>query len=116
MTHQDTDVLVLGAGIVGICNAIALNEKGFNVTLVDRDEPSEATSFGNAGVISQWACIPQSMPGLWKKVPKWLLDPSGPLSIRWSIKPYSLTLAWVAKEFIRPALGPSGVSIGHNLP
>ena len=55
MTHQDTDVLVLGAGIVGICNAIALNEKGFNVTLVDRDEPSEATSFGNAGVISQWA-------------------------------------------------------------
>ena len=52
MTHQDTDVLVLGAGIVGICNAIALNEKGFNVTLVDRDEPSEATSFGNAGVIS----------------------------------------------------------------
>ena len=43
MTHQDTEVLVLG--IVGICNAIALNEKGFNVTLVDRDEPSDATSF-----------------------------------------------------------------------
>ncbi len=33
-----------------------------------------------------------------------------------SIKPYSLTLAWVAKEFMSPALGPSGVSIGHNLP
>ncbi len=33
-----------------------------------------------------------------------------------SIKPYSLTLAKVAKEFIRPILGPSGVSIGHILP
>ena len=98
MTHQDTDVLVLGAGIVGICNAIALNERGFNVTLVDRDEPSEATSFGNAGVISQWACIPQSMPGLWKKVPKWLLDPSGPLSIRWSYFPRMLP--WLV-EFLK---------------
>ena len=98
MTDQDTDVLVLGAGIVGICNAIALNEKGFNVTLVDRDEPSEATSFGNAGVISQWACIPQSMPGLWKKVPKWLLDPSGPLSIRWSYFPRMLP--WLV-EFLK---------------
>ena len=33
-----------------------------------------------------------------------------------SIKPYSLTLACVAREFMRPAFGPSGVSIGHNLP
>jgi D-amino-acid dehydrogenase len=80
-------VLVLGAGIVGICNALALQEKGYQVTLIDKNEPSDATSFGNAGVISQWACIPQSMPGLWKNVPKWLLDPNGPLSIRWSYFP-----------------------------
>tara|TARA_B100001123_G_scaffold286931_1_gene319804 strand:+ start:664 stop:1926 length:1263 start_codon:yes stop_codon:yes gene_type:complete len=85
--QKSDDVLVLGAGIVGICNALALSEKGFKVTLVDKDEPSDATSYGNAGVISQWACIPQSMPGLWKKVPKWLLDPKGPLSIRWSYMP-----------------------------
>ena len=80
-------VLVLGAGIVGICNALALQEKGYQVTLIDKNEPSDATSFGNAGVISQWACVPQSMPGLWKNVPKWLLDPNGPLSIRWSYFP-----------------------------
>ena len=84
---QNNKVLVLGAGIVGICNALALREKGFEVTLIDKNEPSDATSYGNAGVISPWACIPQSMPGLWKKVPKWLLDPSGPLSIRWSYLP-----------------------------
>ena len=89
MTHnkQNNKVLVLGAGIVGICNALALREKGFEVTLIDKNEPSDATSYGNAGVISPWACIPHSMPGLWKKVPKWLLDPSGPLSIRWSYLP-----------------------------
>ena len=85
--NQTKKILVLGAGIVGICNALALREKGFEVTLVDKNEPSDATSYGNAGVISQWACIPQSMPGLWKKVPKWLFDPNGPLSIRWSYLP-----------------------------
>jgi D-amino-acid dehydrogenase len=85
--NQTKKILVLGAGIVGICNALALREKGFEVTLIDKNEPSDATSYGNAGVISQWACIPQSMPGLWKKVPKWLFDPNGPLSIRWSYLP-----------------------------
>ena len=82
-----TDAIVIGAGIVGVCTALALRERGFRVRLLDRDGPSEATSYGNAGVISPWSCIPQSMPGLWKSVPKWLLDPGGPLAIRWSHLP-----------------------------
>ena len=41
MTDQDMDVLVLGAGIVGICNAIALNEKGFNCLLYTSDAADE---------------------------------------------------------------------------
>ncbi len=96
----DTDnkeVLVIGAGIVGICTALALLEKGFDVRIIDRDGPAEGTSFGNAGVISPWSCVPQSLPGIWKKVPKWLLDPEGPLSLRWS---YAPRLApWLLKFF-----------------
>jgi D-amino-acid dehydrogenase len=38
-------------------------------------------------VISPWSCVPQSMPGLWKSVPKWLLDPEGPLNVRWAYFP-----------------------------
>jgi len=89
-TLPDTDtrkVTVIGAGIVGICTALALQEKDFEVSIIDRDAPAEGASHGNAGVISPWSCVPQSLPGLWKNVPKWLLDPEGPLSVRWSYAP-----------------------------
>jgi D-amino-acid dehydrogenase len=76
-------VTILGAGIVGICTALSLLEKGYGVQLVDRDPPAEGASHGNAGVVSPWTCVPQSMPGLWKSVPKWTLDPEGPVAIRW---------------------------------
>ncbi|WP_027246020.1 NAD(P)/FAD-dependent oxidoreductase [Leisingera daeponensis] len=76
------DVTVLGAGIVGICSALSLAERGLRVRLIDRDAPGQATSYGNAGIISPWSVVPQSMPGLWKKVPGWLLDPLGPVTVK----------------------------------
>ncbi len=76
-------VTILGAGIVGICTALSLLEKGYGVRLVDRDPPAEGASHGNAGVVSPWTCVPQSMPGMWKSLPKWTLDPEGPVAIRW---------------------------------
>ena len=74
--------LVVGAGIVGICCALSLLEKGEQVTLIDRDAPGQGASYGNAGVISPWSNVPQSLPGVWKSIPKWLLDPEGPVAIR----------------------------------
>jgi D-amino-acid dehydrogenase len=88
-------VIVVGAGIVGICTALALQDKGFDVSIIDRDGPAEGASYGNAGVISPWSCVPQSLPGLWKSVPKWLLDPEGPLSVRWSYAPRMIP--WLLK-------------------
>ncbi|MEP2717833.1 FAD-dependent oxidoreductase [Pseudophaeobacter sp.] len=81
------DVTVLGAGIIGLCTALSLLEKGLKVRLIDRDDPGQATSFGNAGIISPWSVVPQSMPGLWKKVPGWLLDPLGPVTVKPSYLP-----------------------------
>lgn len=78
---------VVGAGIVGICSALSLQERGLAVTLIDPNPPAEAASYGNAGVISTWSCIPQSMPGIWKNVPKWLFDAEGPVALRWSYLP-----------------------------
>lgn len=91
------EAIVVGAGIIGICTALALKEKGFDVRVIDRDGPAEGTSFGNAGVISPWSCVPQSMPGIWKNVPKWLLDPDGPLSLRWAYAPR--LIPWMLKFF-----------------
>ena len=57
------------------------------VRLIDRGDPGQETSFGNAGVISPWSIIPQAMPGIWKSIPKMLLSPDGPLSVRASFWP-----------------------------
>lgn len=77
------DVSILGAGIVGIHTAIQLQRKGYATVLIDRDEPAAGCSSGNAGIIATYGVTPVSLPGLWKQVPKMLLDPSGPLSLRW---------------------------------
>ena len=57
-----SDVIVLGAGIVGIGAALNLQEKGRSVTLVDRSGPGEGTSFGNAGLIQCEAVKPYTFP------------------------------------------------------
>jgi D-amino-acid dehydrogenase len=96
------EAIVIGAGIVGICAALALQDKGFTVSVIDRDGPAEGASHGNAGVISPWSCVPQSLPGIWKSVPKWLLAHQGPLAVRWAYAPR--LLPWLVKFFQAGAL------------
>jgi D-amino-acid dehydrogenase len=80
-------IAVIGAGIVGVCCAAWLQRKGWQVSLVDHGEPGHGTSFGNTGVIAPSAFLPVAMPGMLKQVPKWIIDPHGPLRIRWSYLP-----------------------------
>ena len=81
-------VTVVGAGIVGVCCARWLQREGFDVTLVDREEPGAATSYGNAGIIaSVEQSLPLSSPALLRAVPGMLLDRNGPLVFRWRYLP-----------------------------
>lgn len=57
-----TDVIVLGAGMVGIASALHLLERGRSVALVDRRAPAGETSFGNAGLIQSEAVMPYPFP------------------------------------------------------
>ena len=57
-----TDIIVLGAGIVGVCAAIHLRRRGHDVLLVDRREPGGETSFGNAGIIQREGVRPRAFP------------------------------------------------------
>lgn len=68
--------------MVGLCCAYALHARGVKVTLVDRDPAGDKTSYGNAGALAISECVPHSLPGQIWSIPKWLLDPMGPLSIR----------------------------------
>ena len=75
-------VTVLGAGMVGVSCALALQAKGWSVTLVDQQAPGEETSHGNAGVISRSSLLPFNRPGLWQNLPAMLLRPGPNLKIR----------------------------------
>lgn len=57
-----SDVVVLGAGIVGVSVALHLQAKGRKVTLLDRRAPGEETSYGNAGLIERASVVPYSFP------------------------------------------------------
>lgn len=88
MSGHKGHVTVIGAGIVGVSSAAFLQREGFDVTIVDKLDPGFGTSFGNAGSVSPSAILPVAMPGMMKKLPGWLLDPLGPLTIRWSYLPF----------------------------
>jgi D-amino-acid dehydrogenase len=75
-------VIVVGGGIVGLATAAHLLRSGARVMVIDRRGPGEATSFGNAGGLSETSTLPMAMPGILKDVPRWLIDPDGPLHVR----------------------------------
>ncbi len=77
-------VTVLGAGMVGVSCALALQAKGWRVTLVDQQAPGEETSHGNAGVLSRSSFLPFNRPGLLQSLPSMLLRPGPQLKIRTS--------------------------------
>lgn len=87
-------ILVLGAGIVGVNAALALQKRGYDVTIVDDRGPGLGTSFGNAGCIAVAEITPISMPGLIWHVPRMLLDPLGPLAISWKYLPQLTPWLW----------------------
>lgn len=92
---------VIGAGVVGLATALRLQQEGNSVALIDRNGPGEMTSRGNAAGIAWTDVTPLASKDIWKKIPSWLLDPLGPLSVR---PGYALQiLPWMAR-FCRSAL------------
>ena len=84
--------------MVGVCAASYLQRDGHKVFLVEPGEPGRGASFGNAGALNASSVTPASMPGVMWNVPRWLADPLGPLSLRWSYLP--MVAPWLVR-FIR---------------
>jgi D-amino-acid dehydrogenase len=75
-------VIVLGGGIIGLCSAYYLNKAGHDVTLIDRGDISQGTSFGNAGYICPSHFIPLASPGIIAMGLKWMLSSTSPFYIK----------------------------------
>lgn len=76
-----SEVIVIGAGIIGISIALKLQLEGKQVLILDRKGVASETSAGNAGAFAFSDIIPLATPGIMRKAPKWFIDPLGPLSI-----------------------------------
>ena len=85
---------IIGAGIQGVCAALFLQKKGYQVTLFDRDEPGNAASYGNAGHFSPYAAVPLNRPDVVTDIPAMLLSSRGPLALKWNHVPKMIPWFW----------------------
>ena len=94
---------VIGAGIIGTALAHALQRRGRDVVLLERDAPGKGASFGNMASIAVTEFMPASRPSVWKQISGWMLDPEGPVRVRPAYMPKLLPwfLRFVAAS--RPA-------------
>src|SRR5438270_2226440 len=92
---NEADVVVLGAGIVGVSAAYAARQRGLSVVLVDRREPGSEASYGNAGTLSSGSIKPLNNPSLWNALPRYLTNqhPALRWDPAWSIR----NLGWVIR-------------------
>jgi D-amino-acid dehydrogenase len=86
---------IIGSGIVGVATAHALLDEGHVVDLIDRAGIAAGTSAGNAGWIAHLDILPLASPKAWRNLPRWALDPLGPLAIRPSYLP--ALAPWLAR-------------------
>jgi D-amino-acid dehydrogenase len=82
MSRNEGRVAVVGAGIIGTAIAYELQRRGKEVVLVDKDVPGKGASYGNMASIAVTEFMPASRPSIWAQMPKWLLDPEGPVRVR----------------------------------
>ncbi len=95
MLKKNIKIGIVGAGIQGVCNALFLQKKGYQVTLFDREEPGSAASYGNAGHFSPYASVPLNRPDVIADVPSMLVSSRGPLALKWNYVPKMIP--WFAK-------------------
>jgi D-amino-acid dehydrogenase len=97
VTPSDQPIVVIGAGVAGLSTALYLQRAGRAVTVIDSLPPASGASFGNAGLISADTAVPIALPGMLRKVPGWLMDRLGPLSVdpRYFPKALPWLLRWI---------------------
>lgn len=87
-------VVIIGAGVIGLCCAYELCRRGAQVTLLDRGEPGQAASWGNAGWITPALSGPVPAPGLTATALRWMLRPDSPLYIKPRLDPMFARWLW----------------------
>jgi D-amino-acid dehydrogenase len=93
------DVVVLGAGMVGVSAALHLQQRGRDVILVDRHELAGAeTSYGNAGLIEAASVFPYMFPRNFDQILRYALNRSR--QVRYAVADLPVFLPWLVRYFL----------------
>jgi len=84
---MSNQVTIIGGGIIGLCSAYYLHKAGYSVTVIDKGDISDGTSFGNAGYVSPSHFMPLASPGIVAQGLRWMLSASSPFYIKPSLNP-----------------------------
>src|SRR5579871_1545627 len=99
MTETRADVLVLGAGMVGVGAALHLQKRGRDVILVDRHERAgEETSYGNAGIIECASVFPYMFPRDFGQILQYALNRAP--AVRYRVSDLPDYLPWIIRYFL----------------
>ena len=109
MSATGKSIGIIGAGIIGVQLARALQTAGANVTLFDDRDPGTATSFGNAGYLATAEIFPLANGAVLRSLPRLLLNPLAPLAMRW--KEFPRLLPW----YLNYARACSTRRAAHNI-
>lgn len=82
------DVIVLGAGMVGLSAALELQKRGRKTVLVDRRPAAEETSYGNAGIIQREGVMPYPFPRDLSKLLRYALNRETEANLHWRDLPH----------------------------
>jgi D-amino-acid dehydrogenase len=101
--HDNADIAVVGAGIIGVACALRLARQGLRVVVIDQQDPGRGASFGNAGHLATEQVFPIADLSILKRLPAMLMDPMGPLRLDWKYLPRALP--WFTRLLLnlRPA-------------
>lgn len=81
------DVVIVGAGAIGLCSALALLDAGRGVRVLDAGRVGGGSSHGNCGTITPSHAAPMAAPGTIGKALKWMLTPDAPLYVKPRLDP-----------------------------
>ena len=79
---SEQDVVIIGGGVIGVCSAYYLAQKGIGVTLIEKGEIASGCSYGNGGLIVPSHSVPLASPGALGNGLRWLLDSESPFYIK----------------------------------
>jgi len=112
---SDTDVLVIGGGVIGVCAAYYLAEQGLRVSLVEQEEIGSGCSGENAGLIVPSHSIPLAAPGALGQGLKWVLKPDSPFYIKPRFDPTLLYWVWKFRKACKPKQMQQGLHVLREL-